>query len=641
MHRMLKVFTMMALLAVFTAFVPTVHAVNYITSVSSYGSQNNQHMAAYTDYPYGLKCRLVSADGTPKGIPISVTSLDSASNPAVAYDSVLDRFLVVWGQYDGYYVIKGRILESNGTFVGNEIAIGANSDNIGTIRVAYSPFSQQYLVVFHDVPSQSISGQFIKGDGTLEGSNFTAIAGNSIPNYTYAMDPNVAYDSVNHRFLIAADAYGNSSPPMAIYGVVLNDNGTVFTSPFSILDSNTFLYPPAIAYDPVNQRFLVNWEVYFGDGHELWGQLINADGTLYGTHQVIVSSHTVEFANDVIYHSGSGRFLVAWSDDRGAIYGQEVNSDGTNYNSEFSIADPHFSYNVSLAYNSAWENTLVTYKISSNMVQFTTTGTPPPNSTLTVSKTGQGSGTVSSVSPGINCGTECSENYLNSTAVTLTASADPGSVFGGWSGGGCTGTGTCVVTINGNVTVTATFTIPSQLLPAEGTIGTQITITGSGFGTKKGKVLIGDVTAKKAVATKIANDGWKPDSIAGIVNKVPLPAGVAYDVTIISKEIGSITLPKAFTVKLPEPVIDPGVNDHGASGDPITINGDFFGTKKGKVYLEYLGKNKNCKVTGWNMTSITFLVPKKLVEGKYPLKNTNKVGTVWVVDFTIDPPSTP
>jgi uncharacterized repeat protein (TIGR02543 family) len=334
----------------------------------------------------------------------------------------------------------------------------------------------------------------------------------------------------------------------------------------------------------------------------------------------------------VIYHGGSGRFLVAWSDDRGGIYGQEVNSDGINYNSEFSIVNPHQLHNVSLAYNSTWENTLVTYRISNNIVQFTTTGNPLPNSTLTVSKTGQGSGTVSSVPPGINCGSECSENYLDSTAVTLTASADSGFVFEGWSGGGCTGTGTCVVTINGNVTVTATFTLPSELLPAEGTIGTKITIKRSGFGTKKGKVLIGGVTAK------IAKDGWKPDSITCTVTKVPLPAETAYDVTIMSKEVGTITLPKAFTVKLPEPAIDPGVNDHGASGDPITINGNFFGTKKGKVYLEYLGKNKNCKVTDWNMTSIIFLVPKKLAEGKYPLNITNKIGTAGVVGFTIDSP---
>jgi hypothetical protein len=41
--------------------------------------------------------------------------------------------------------------------------------------------------------------------------------------------------------------------------------------------------------------------------------------------------------------------------------------------------------------------------------------------------------------------------------VTLTASPDLGSSFGGWSGGGCSGTGTCTVTLSSDQSVTATF----------------------------------------------------------------------------------------------------------------------------------------------------------------------------------------
>jgi hypothetical protein len=178
------------------------------------------------------------------------------------------------------------------------------------------------------------------------------------------------------------------------------------------------------------------------------------------------------------------------------------------------------------------------------------------------------------------------------------------------------------------------------LSPTEGTIGTQITITGLGFGSKKGKVLLGDVAAKKDKALKVVADGWHDDHITCTETKLPEGSySTPFDVTIItkSKPAETFSLESAFTVKLPEPVIDPDVNDHAAGGQKITITGNFFGTKKGKVYLEYFGKNKNCKVTDWNMNSITFLVPKKLVEGKYPLNITNKVGTVGVVGFTIDP----
>ena len=80
-----------------------------------------------------------------------------------------------------------------------------------------------------------------------------------------------------------------------------------------------------------------------------------------------------------------------------------------------------------------------------------------PEEALTVSKAGSGSGTVTSADGGINCGSSCSDSYAQGTTVTLTATPAAGSTFAGWSGGGCSGTGTCVVTMSSTQSVTATF----------------------------------------------------------------------------------------------------------------------------------------------------------------------------------------
>jgi hypothetical protein len=77
---------------------------------------------------------------------------------------------------------------------------------------------------------------------------------------------------------------------------------------------------------------------------------------------------------------------------------------------------------------------------------------------LTVTKTGTGSGTVTSVPAGIDCGNVCDHTFAENTVVTLKAATVFHSVFSGWSGGGCSGKGPCIVTMDKALSVTATFT---------------------------------------------------------------------------------------------------------------------------------------------------------------------------------------
>lgn len=82
---------------------------------------------------------------------------------------------------------------------------------------------------------------------------------------------------------------------------------------------------------------------------------------------------------------------------------------------------------------------------------------PIPQKNLTVSKSGGGVGSVASFPAGISCGTDCAEPYDFGTAVTLTASAAPPSVFAGW-GGGCSGmSSSCTLTMDADRAVTAKF----------------------------------------------------------------------------------------------------------------------------------------------------------------------------------------
>ena len=157
----------------------------------------------------------------------------------------------------------------------------------------------------------------------------------------------------------------------------------------------------------------------------------------------------------------------------------------------------------------------------------------------------------------------------------------------------------------------------------EGTVGTQITLSDSGYGTKKGTVKVGGKTCTVSE--------WVTDSITCEI-KAALPPAVPYDIVVQPKEpkgVEKIIYEGAFTMMEPEITsVDPV---SGSAPDEIIISGNYFGTKKGKVYFQdaVSGKKKNCKVKAWGMESIIFFVPKtsKSFPAKdYLLKVTNKVG---------------
>lgn len=89
-------------------------------------------------------------------------------------------------------------------------------------------------------------------------------------------------------------------------------------------------------------------------------------------------------------------------------------------------------------------------------VALTGTGALTSEHTLTVAIAGSGHGTVTGSS--LSCPGTCSDTYADGTTVTLSARAAAGSRFSGWSGAGCSGTGTCVVKVSADETVTGMFT---------------------------------------------------------------------------------------------------------------------------------------------------------------------------------------
>jgi hypothetical protein len=173
---------------------------------------------------------------------------------------------------------------------------------------------------------------------------------------------------------------------------------------------------------------------------------------------------------------------------------------------------------------------------------------------LTVTKAGTGNGTVTSSPAGISCGSACSAIFNNGT-VTLTASADAGSTFAGWSGA-CSGTGTCSIATNVNTSVTATFTAATATFPLSvtktGVLAAFGTVTSSPSGINCGSTCSANyasgtrVTLTASPASFFA--GWSgPCSGTGSCSVTPTAATTVTATFAFSTGTNTLTVTKAGT----------------------------------------------------------------------------------------------
>ena len=97
---------------------------------------------------------------------------------------------------------------------------------------------------------------------------------------------------------------------------------------------------------------------------------------------------------------------------------------------------------------------------------------------VAITKTGNGTGMVTSNMTGINCGSACTTDF-SATPVTLTAAPDTGMTFAGWTGD-CSGMSACTLDLTAAKAVGATFAKQRFTLSTSMTGNGQGTITGGG-----------------------------------------------------------------------------------------------------------------------------------------------------------------
>ena len=118
---------------------------------------------------------------------------------------------------------------------------------------------------------------------------------------------------------------------------------------------------------------------------------------------------------------------------------------------------------------------------------------------LTVTKVG--SGTVTSAPAGLDCGADCVGDYAPNRVVTLTATPAPGFGFVGFTGACVTSSPSCQVTMSAAKTVTATFAGFALTVTTAGTgVGT---VSGNGIACVRLAGVGNDCTERYPVGTQV------------------------------------------------------------------------------------------------------------------------------------------
>jgi len=322
---------------------------------------------------------LVSAVWIPggRGADFSVAANPNAdTNPAVAYNSAWDQYLVVY-EYEtssSNHDIRAVRVDADGSVL-ESLGVAYTSKSETNPRVAYNPVSNEYIVTYeyaytdtdHDIRAQRVSAA-----GDLQGGVIYVDAST-----TNESAPDVTCASAGGRFLVVWKkevATGNND----IYGRVFTSTGGAVVSAFAVSSETYNESAPSAAYDSTNNRYLVLWHgkapslppYYLTTYYLIRGRIVESGGGL-GAQVTIGRYGWDNFNPRAAWNPTAGEYLVAFDESGGypdvTVRGQRVDGAAAKVGSIFTISG---SYNRcaygEVVYKAQENEYLVTWEYASS-----------------------------------------------------------------------------------------------------------------------------------------------------------------------------------------------------------------------------------------------------------------------------------
>jgi hypothetical protein len=456
----------------------------------------------------------LTESGEPVGEPFPISAAPGVQQtPAVAFDG--ENWLVVFqdhrvGQYFNVYGARvraadGAVLDPDG------VPIAIQSDHQARPAIAFD--GTGFLVVWADrrtVTRWDVYGTRVTRDGTVVDANGIVIA--AAPRGQ--INPAIAFDGTN--YLVAwqdvrlGGDYDVRVARVTPAGAVLDRNGVIVSG------GPTNETRPAVVFD--GQTFVVAWEDQrSGTTPAVYAARVTRDGGVVDGSGIPVSP--AAGAHPAVAFDGEYT-LVAWHDPSAVpttLQGARLDDGAVVDPAAFLVASGTGAESLGVASDRAGRALVAYDAVDAATGEARVRARVVTDwALLSVEKAGNGGGVVTSAPEGIECGDSCAHRFDAPTEVTLAATPDGDSVFGGWSGA-CSGAESCTVTTDVARSVTATF---RPLFPLTVAFGGAIagTVTSEPAGVQCGEACSSrfvEGTAVELTATGIPGyslfSGWAGD----------------------------------------------------------------------------------------------------------------------------------
>ena len=279
----------------------------------------------------GIYARRLDATGLPIGSPFQVNQY--GWDPAVAVDPS-GGFVVVWRMFFSGQDVFGRRYDATGTPVGSEFQVNTyTTADQGNPAVA-SDAAGNFVVVWdsegQDGQGYGIFAQRFDSAGVPQGAEFQVHSTTGFQRHS--RHPSVARSATGD--FVVVWSYGHFLGEGEPRGQRFDAAGVPQGAEFALATQPTMALGPRVAMDAAG-AFVAAWrpKTFGVPPNDILARVFASDGTPQGAELAVNANELLIRRHPAITAGGTGKFLVAWSDEIGNdIVGQRLSAtcgDGT------------------------------------------------------------------------------------------------------------------------------------------------------------------------------------------------------------------------------------------------------------------------------------------------------------------------